>query len=49
MNLENNRKSSDAHKPRINLTHKIDLQAGDKHEALSDLSIYYTQNNTKKL
>ena len=48
MNLENNRKSSDAHKPRINLTHKIDLQAGDKHEALSDL-IYYTQNNTKKL
>lgn len=49
MNSENNRKSSDAHKLRINLTHKIDLQAGDNHEALSDLSIYYTQNNTKKL
>ena len=48
MNSENS-KTSDAHKPRLNLTDKMDLGRGNKHVALSDLSFYYTWKNMKRL
>ena len=35
-----NSKNSDAHRLRLNLTHKKDLQRGDKCVALSDHSVY---------
>ena len=41
-------KTSDAHKPRLNLIIKINLQRGDNCVALSNLSICYTWNNTKQ-
>ena len=33
----------------LNLTNKIDLRRKDKYITLSNLSIYYTQKNIKKL
>ena len=46
MNSENS-KTSDPH--RINLSDKINLKRSDKYIALSNLSIYYTWKNIKKL
>ena len=48
INSENS-KSSDAHRLKLNLMDKMDLQRGDKRAVLSDLSIYYTWKNIKKL
>ena len=41
MNSENS-KTSDLHRPSLNLTDKIDLRRKDKYIALSNISIYYT-------
>ena len=41
MNSENS-KTSDSHRPLLNLTDKIYLRKKDKYMALSNLSIYYT-------
>ena len=48
MNLDNS-KSSDVHRLSLNLIEKMDLQIGDKHVALSELSVYYTWKNIKKV
>ena len=48
MNFKNS-KTSDPHRLLPNLTDKIDLKPSDKHIALSNLSIYYTWKNLKKL
>ena len=48
MNSENN-KTSDAHRLRLSLTDKMDFRRGDIPVELSDLSIYYTWKNIKKL
>ena len=45
MNSENSN-TSDPH--RLNLSDKINLQRSDKHNALSNLSIYYTWKDIKK-
>ena len=42
-------KTSDSHKLLLNLTDKIDLRRKDKYIALSNLSIYYTWKNIKKV
>ena len=42
-------KTSDPHKLLLNLTDKIDLRRKDKYVALSNLSIYYTWKNIKKV
>ena len=41
-------KISDPHRLLLNLSNKIGLKGSDKYVALSNLSIYYTQNNIKK-
>ena len=41
MNSENS-KTSDPHRPLLNLTDKIYLRKKDKYMALSNLSVYYT-------
>ena len=41
MNSEKS-KTSDPHRPLLNLSDKINLKRSDKYVALSDLSIYYT-------
>ena len=41
--------TSDPHILLLNLTDKIDLRRKDKYIALSNLSIYYTWKNIKKL
>ena len=48
MNSENS-KTSDIHRLLLNLFDKINLKRSDKYYALSNLSIYYTQKNIKKL
>ena len=48
MNSENS-KTSDPHRLLLNLTDKTYLRREDKYIVLSNLSIYYTQKNTKKL
>ena len=48
MNSENS-KTSDPHRLLLNLTDKIDLRRKDKYIALSNLSIYYTNNTNIKL
>ena len=48
MNSESS-STSDVHRLRLNLTDNIDLLRGDNRVALSNLSIYYTWNNIKKL
>ena len=48
MNSENN-KTSDPYRQLLNLTDNIDLRKKDKYVALSNLSIYYTWKNMKKL
>ena len=42
-------KTSDAHRLLVNLTDKINFKKRDKFVALSDLGIYYTWKNIKKL
>ena len=48
MNFENS-KTSDPHRLLLNLSDKINLKRSDKYIALSNLSIYYTWENIKKL
>ena len=48
MNSEN-RETSDPHRLLLNLTDEINLRRSDKYVALSNLSIYYTWKNMKKL
>ena len=48
MNYENS-KTSDSHRLLLNLSDKINLKRSDKYVALSNLSIYYTWKNIKKL
>ena len=48
MNSENN-KTSDPYRQLLNLTDNIDLRKKDKYVALSNLSIYCTWKNMKKL
>ena len=47
MNSENS-KISDPHRLLLNLTDKLNLKRNDKFVALSNLSNYQTQKNTKK-
>ena len=47
VNSENS-KTSDPHRPLLNLTDKIYLKRSDKYVALSNLSLYYTCKNIKK-
>ena len=44
-----NSKAYDAHSLNHSLMNKMNLQRGDKHVALSDLSIYYSWKNIKRL
>ena len=46
MNSDNS-KTSEPHILKLKLTSKLGLQLGEKVIALSNLSIYYTWNNTK--
>ena len=48
MNSKNS-KTSHFHKLAFNLSEKIDLERRDKHIALSNISIYYTWKNIKKI
>ena len=48
MNSENS-KTSDPHASILRLTNKLDLRIGEKIIALSNLCVYYTWRNTKKL
>ena len=48
MNFENS-KTSDIHRLLLNISDEIDLKRSDKHVALSNLSIYYTWKNIKKV
>ena len=48
MNSENS-KTSDPHRLLHNLSDKIELKKSDKYVALSNLSIYYTWENIKKV
>ena len=48
MNSENS-KTSDPHRLLHNLSDKIELKKSDKYVALSNLSIYYTWKNIKKV
>ena len=47
MNSENS-KTSDPHRLLLTLTDKLNLKISDKFVALSNISIYQTQKNTKK-
>ena len=47
MNSKNSR-TSDSHRLLINLTDQINLKRSDKYVTLSNLSIYFTQENIKK-
>ena len=44
-----NSKTSDPHRPLLNLLDKINLKRKDKYVVLSKLSIYYTWKNIKKV
>ena len=48
MNSENS-KTSDSQRLLLNLLSKIELKRSDKYVALSNLSIYYTKKNIKKV
>ena len=48
MNSKNS-KTSDPHRLSLNLTNKMDLRRKDKYISLSNISIYYTWKNIKKL
>ena len=47
MNTENS-KTNEPHKFVLNLSQKLDLRSSDKHVALQNISIYYTQRVTRK-
>ena len=47
--ISENNKTSDLHRLLLNLSDKINLQRKDKYVALSNLSIYYTWKNIKKV
>ena len=47
--ISENNKTSDLHRLKIDLTHKMYLRRGDKGFALSELNIYYTWKNIKAL
>ena len=47
MNSKNSR-TSDSHRLLINLTDQINLKRSDKYVTLSNLSVYFTQENIKK-
>ena len=47
MNSKNS-KTSDPHRPLLNLTDKINSKRSDKNAAFSNISIYYTWKNIKK-
>ena len=49
MNSKANNKTSDPHRLLLNLLDKIYLRRRDKYVVLSNLSIYYTWKNIKKL
>ena len=40
-------KTSDSHRLLLNLAAEINLKRSDKHLALSNLSIYYTRQNSR--
>ena len=44
-----NSKTSDPHRPLLNLLDKINLKRKDKYVVLSKLCIYYTWKNIKKV
>ena len=44
-----NSKTSDPHRLLLNLTDRINLKKSDTYVALSNLSIYYTWKNIKKV
>ena len=44
-----NSKTSDSQRLLLNLLSKIELKRSDKYVALSNLSIYYTKKNIKKV
>ena len=44
-----NSKTSDPHRLLQNLAHKIKLKRSDKYIVLSNLSVYYTWKNIKKV
>ena len=46
--ISENSKTSNPHRPLLNLTDKLDLRRKDKYIALSKLSIYYTWKNIEK-
>ena len=48
VNSENS-KTSDPHRLLVNLPDKINLKISDKYVALSNISIYYTWKNKKKM
>ena len=48
MNSENS-KTSDSQRLLLNLLSKIELKRSEKYVALSNLSIYYTKKNIKKV
>ena len=48
-NSKANNKTSDPHRLLLNLLHKIYLRRRDKYVVLSNLSMYYTWKNIKKL
>ena len=48
MNSQNS-KTSDPHRLLLNISDKINLKRSDKYVALSNLSIYYTWKNIKKV
>ena len=47
--ISENSQTSYLHRLLLNLSDKIDLKISDKYVALSNLSIYYTWKNIKKL
>ena len=43
-----NSKTTEQHKFVLNLSQRLDLKSSDKHDALQNLSIYYTRKNIRK-
>ena len=43
-----NSKTTEQHKFVLNLSRRLDLKSSDKHDALQNLSIYYTRKNIRK-
>ena len=43
-----NSKTTEQHKFVLNLSQRLDLKSSDTHDALQNLSIYYTRKNIRK-